>query len=379
MRFGVALSITAGLFLLLGGFAAGADGPLAVREAPLHPAGEAYEINSDGAGMLLVSDYGADEIRRMNPLTGAYEAFGVAYPGDARRDASGRIWFTDAADVFASLDPTTGAVTSWSAGEDAEISLYGLAFDDSGRVWMTEWFGSSSSLHRFDPATNELCSYPLPGGVSSYYILYRDGAVWFSNWGNNRIYRFDITTEEAQHWQLAAGASPTGMDFEPSGNLWWADEGTDALVRLNPNTDQVTSYPVPNGGNPLMVAWLRGKIWYTDSGEGAVGVLDPSRAAGSTVTISPATESVTAACRNLGEGSSSTATVTTGVLAWTEGSWPQASTAGGWEVYQMPAGALPWGIAVHNGLPWVVDQGRRVLAHPESLPQERVLLPLILR
>ena len=125
--------ITAGLFLLLGGLVAGA-GPLAVREAPLNPDGEAYEINSDGAGMLLVSDYGADEIRRVNPLTGAYEAFNVPYPGDARGDASGRIWFTDAVDVFASLDPTTGALTSWSAGEAEDVSLYGVAFDDSRSV-----------------------------------------------------------------------------------------------------------------------------------------------------------------------------------------------------------------------------------------------------
>jgi len=45
----------------------------------------------------------------------------------------------------------------------------------------------------------------------------------------------------------------------------------------------------------------------------------------------------------------------------------------------MTAGAFPWGLALHDGQPWVVDQGRRVLAQPEIVPLQRVLLPLILR
>jgi hypothetical protein len=48
-------------------------------------------------------------------------------------------------------------------------------------------------------------------------------------------------------------------------------------------------------------------------------------------------------------------------------------------MYQMPNGAIPWGIGAADGV-WLVDQGRRVLARLSlSAPSARIYLPLALK
>jgi len=51
---------------------------------------------------------------------------------------------------------------------------------------------------------------------------------------------------------------------------------------------------------------------------------------------------------------------------------------GGWQIYQMPDTALPWGIAFEGGNIYVVDNGRQMLV---KLPAylNNVFLPLITR
>ena len=146
------------------------------------PYGEAYEVRADSSGVLWVSDYGG-EIRKVDPASGTYAAYTVNGAVDAQPDASGRIWYTDSTNLFGYLSPGTGQITTWLAGLEGEVQLWGVAFDGSGRVWMPESFGSSSKFWSFNPSSRQLCGYALTDGVSSYYALYHGGAVCGSQTG----------------------------------------------------------------------------------------------------------------------------------------------------------------------------------------------------
>ena len=198
-------------------------------------------------GVLLLSDYGADEIRRIDAASGAYVVYRLSSPVDARQDAAGRIWFTNAAERFGFVNAAAGTATTWALGDPSDFNLWGLAFDDAGRVWLTEWFGSASQLRRFDPASRELCAYALPGSAISYYIIYQAGAIWTANWANDRIYRIDAATGEGRFWALGSGASPLGLALDAGGRLWIADAGKGALLRLSPVENQLVTYQLPAG------------------------------------------------------------------------------------------------------------------------------------
>jgi streptogramin lyase len=368
MRWKIVTLAAAALILMVAGLAY-AGGPLGVQEAPLAPGGDAYELNRGASSdFLILTDYGAGEIRRIAATTGAYTSYKIAAPTDGRQDAQGRIWFTSNESQFGFINPSAGTVTTWPAGDPSELNLSGLAFDPAGRVWITEWFGSTSVLRRFDPATRELCAFALPGGTISYYVVYDAGAAWLANWFNDRIYRIDATTGAGQRWSLGSGADPLGLASDGNGQLWIADAGKNALLRLAPGSGQLTTYALPSGSSPQMVTLIDGKVWYTESGSGTLGALDPAVAMGSTAAASSDTFSAAPACQTLGAGTTTQASATSGAFSWSSGSWEEIVASGGWTVYQLPSGGIPHGIAGYAGKPWVVDRGRRIIARAGGAP-----------
>ncbi len=91
-----------------------ADG-ITVQEDSLDPTGHAYEINPDTHGNLWITDYRANQIRKIQPATGAVTVYsGLANPSDARLDAAGMVWLTNAGNTdLERISPGTSTVTSW--------------------------------------------------------------------------------------------------------------------------------------------------------------------------------------------------------------------------------------------------------------------------
>lgn len=370
------------LLLLLALLASAATADLSVQEASLSAGGQVYEVNAGPNGLLYLSDLTSQEVWRVDPVTGAYTVYQGVSPQDARADAGGVIWFTDGAEQFGRINPATNVKTLWSAGPAGEVNLWGVAFDASNRVWFSEWFGSGSRLWRFNPANRELCSYSPSGGASSYYLLSTGNQIWLGNWAAGKLMRLDLTSNQLRAWQLPAGSSPVGLALDSSGALWWADAPNGvplrgaaagaqqpgsattvgALARLEPDLNRLTRYTLPAGSDPQWLAVLGSAVWYSEITGRTVGKLEPSQAAGSQSILTTTDEVLTSSCSTLGVGSSSLVTIRTGALAFSAGSWSTAVNSGGWTVYQMPAGAAPFGLARSGDTLWIGDQGRQKLA-----------------
>jgi streptogramin lyase len=331
-------------------------GNLKVEEANLTPGGEVYEVNPDAQGDLYISDSGAGEIWQVDP-GGAYTVYEVAWPVvDAKADSAGDIWFTDAAATFGRIAAGGYTLTTWTlAGAQ---NLGGLAFDSAGHVWLSQSFGSD--IYRFDPTTTEVCTYTV--GAPSDYIVYRDEALWLGNWGSDRIYQLDLVANQVTWWQLVGGnARPVGMAMDEEGALWWTDTSLGVLARLEPLSNRMTTYALPTGTKPQMIAIRPEGIWYTENGLGTVGVMDPSVTTGVSTTLATTTSPTTADCDGLGVGVEASITTRTGNLAWAEESLPPIVDANGWKVYQPAIDSSPYGIAASGGYLWATDQGRQKL------------------
>jgi streptogramin lyase len=359
----VALGISLGLLWIIVVTA----GTLTLEEAELTSYGQVYEINRGADGSLYLSDSGAEEIWQIN-ASGTYTVFDAKYTVvDAKPDGQGDIWWTDGTTAFGRVEVSTNEVTSWQVPEGRNLG--GLAFDGQGKIWMTEWIGYGSKLYSFDATATELCTYTLPFGSYSQYVLYDAGRLWLGHAGLGRIYRVDPSAGQAVWWPISSESNPRDLALDDQGNLWWADQGLHALARLEPNTSRVTTYTLPLGTTPQMIEMEGGRVWYTESVSETFGLLDPVIASGTTTTPTLQVSSVTSTCATLDAGAVTAVTAGLGSLEWLSGSASSVAPVEGWQIYEFSSQALPYGIASGNGHMWIGDRyNQKLLRFSPSVP-----------
>jgi len=349
---------------------------LPVAEQPLTSRGIAYGIKSDAFGNLFITDWKLGEVWRVNPSTGAYTLFSsVGSTLDAQPDPAGDIWLTSFWYPYLNRINTTAnpiTITTWdlSAWDPTRTyKLSGLAYDEKGRVWFSEWgeISDTQLLYRFDPLTKQLCGYTLPGGNHSWYLLYQAPYLWLGDWVQALILRFNTSTQEVTYWSAGNKAEPRGLALDTDGNLWWADMGVGKIGKLNPSTNTLEVFSLPDAGLPnyaraCSVAIHEGLVWYTAQGDeiGTIGSLNPAVASGTSTTAKRNSLTATETCRTLSSSTTSPVSVTIG--AWPE-PWPMRtwldvspSGSGEWIVYEAPGAEMPYGISIESNRLWVTDQ-----------------------
>lgn len=349
---------------------------ISVGEQLLTDRGIAYGISHDASGKLYITDWKLGEVWRVDPGNGSYTLYrGLGSTLDSQPDPEGNIWLTSFwnpqfSRINASQNPvtlTTWDLSSWDPGRAYKLS--GLAFDEHNQVWFSEWGESSDTqlLYRFDPTTNQLCGYTLPGGNHSWYLLYQDPYLWLGDWVQALIMRFNTETLEVTYWGAGSKAEPRGMETDEAGNLWWADVGTGKINRLTPATNSLISYALPNAGSPnyavpYMLVVKDGKIYYSAQGDevGTIGMLDPALADSSNTTTKRYSYSSVEICNNIPAGTTSTISTTAGswLNPWPSRTWINATPPDlpGWAIFEAPGAEMPYGISVENNTLWLTDQ-----------------------
>ncbi len=351
-----------------------------VSETALDPAGAAYEVNADAQGLLWISDYDKGQVRGLYAEDGYFEVYPVlGHPSDARHDGT-HLWWVDAAsNIVGRASTADGTVTRWAVPGAA--GFFGTALDAAGRLWFTA--ADASQLYRLDAAAApaELCTYTLPDGGQSAYLAGQDGYLWLGDHINGRMLRLRVSDNSLTAWPLPPGTAAFGLAVDAEGRLWYADTGGRALARLAAD-GQLDSYSLPQGKTPRMVA-LRGReVWYTEQGLAGIGRLDPQQAAHTTGSLLAAQPTLAGSCAAIAAADSGQLTITNIDVDWHAASYPVTVNERGWQVYQAPEDAAPWGIAAGTSDIWFVDTARHVLGRlaPETSPAaHRVYLPLVIR
>lgn len=382
------LSVTLMLAVLLGGLSSGsapARAEYQAFEAGLNSAGVAYEINADSEGSLWISDFYAGEIWRVDAASGNFRIYSVGgSPSDARR-AGDFFYWVDGGNGDLGRADLDGSFEKWNVPD--VTGFYGTAVDAQSRLWTSRLV--APDFYRLDPA-GQLCAFTLPdGGLLSGYLAFEDGHLYFGDDFNGRLLRLRVSDNRLEWWgNLPTGASPFGLAVDGQGRLWYADANNASLAVLNPNLNQLTSYPLPAGSLPAMVAIQGNLVWYTDHNmgsaygdSGGLGVLDTALAAYTTSSLTHGETTLAPVCSPISPSASGNLTVSNGSLEWGPASYPAVWESGGWQIYQMPSGAFPWGIASLNGTIYAVDNGRQVLIQlePNSMLDRQLFLPMIIR
>jgi virginiamycin B lyase len=106
-----------------------------------------------------------------------------------------------------------------------------------------------------------------------------DGRVYYTGQRNGTLGILDVATGKVDEVKLGARSAPHGVIVGPDNAAWITDGGQNAIVRVDPATRAVRSWPLPQeaAGANLNTATFdrRGRIWFTGQ-SGWYGRLDPA-------------------------------------------------------------------------------------------------------
>jgi virginiamycin B lyase len=121
--------------------------------------------------------------------------------------------------------------------------------------------------------------FPVPAGSRPHDVApAADGGVWYTGQGSGELGHLTPGNGRTKHIKLGDGAAPHGVVVGPDGAPWITDGGLNAIVRVDPRTDEVRRFPLPaerqraNLNTPAFDR--RGVLWFTGQA-GVYGRLDP--------------------------------------------------------------------------------------------------------
>jgi streptogramin lyase len=226
-----------------------------------------------------------------------------ASPADFELDPDGHtIWFFENGasgidalqSVFAKLDTETNVMTEWILSISRPAGFY--RDPDGVTVWIAM---SQGTLVRLNLSSLQVDDFRSPHSVAySGLLLGPDGALYLSDFGSNRIVRFDRATLGETAWQTF---DPTKVQermsqpiFDVAGNIYFAEDiSGGAIGRLNLSSGTFDRLAAGYLDSPTHF-FLQGNFVYvteTDplGGDGRVVIVDGDTAPKTNSTLTPVT------------------------------------------------------------------------------------------
>lgn len=115
-----------------------------------------------------------------------------------------------------------------------------MTSDLTGRLWFTEL--DSGKLGMIDPSTNRITEFAVPATLGPPHGLYTinraaDGDLWFVDNGANALVRFTPGRSTFTFYPLSVPAcTPYALALDAAGGVWFVDAGaeTSMIGRFTP-------------------------------------------------------------------------------------------------------------------------------------------------
>jgi virginiamycin B lyase len=126
------------------------------------------------------------------------------------------------------------------------------------------------------PLTGKISEWPVPTPqFARDPAPGPDGHIYIAVMHGNKIARFNTQTQTFTEWDLPPGARPHGLLVDSRGRVWYTGSGNGTIGELDPATGKVIEHKVPSGGDPhTLVIDDQGVIWFTVLAGNRIGRLD---------------------------------------------------------------------------------------------------------
>jgi virginiamycin B lyase len=140
----------------------------------------------------------------------------------------------------------------------------------------------SAPSPRASPSADQLWfrEFPVPGGARPHDVAPApDGRVWYTAQRSGGLGVLDPATGQTRHIALGEGSAPHGVIVGPDGAPWVTDGGLDAIVRVDPETLDLSIFAMPSRPVPANLNTAAfdgaGMLWFTGQ-SGVYGNVDPA-------------------------------------------------------------------------------------------------------
>jgi virginiamycin B lyase len=253
------------------------DGPAKVefKEWPTPtPGSRPHDPLATPDGALWWSGQFANKIGRLDPKTGEMKEYPLPVksgPHGLINDKDGNIWYAgNFGGHIGKLDPKTGEVQTFKLPDPKARDPHTPLFDKNGILWFSVQNGGF--MGRLDPKTGEIkLSTPVGAPGQQPYALrfLSDGVTpWYSYFGSNKIAKVDPVTMEVKEYVLPDPKTRIRrMGVTSDDMIWFGDWSNGNLSRFNPKTGEVKSFPGPGGqaAQPYGMTVINDVIWYVES------------------------------------------------------------------------------------------------------------------
>ncbi|OLB58307.1 MAG: hypothetical protein AUI01_02495 [Ktedonobacter sp. 13_2_20CM_2_56_8] len=248
----------------------------------------------DAHGNIWFVEQGANYIGRFDPVQHIFRIFPLGTvngrplgPQDIQFDTMGRLWFTaPAGGRIGRFDPATGTIQTWAVPAP-HTGIAPVPFSLTLTRDTQVWFGyiTGGAVGHFDPATGHVTLYHLADTQAQIFSMAHDdrGRIWFSEIIPGRLGMVDSATGRVTGLPVptVAGhpAALYGLIVAQNGDVWFVNNGANALVRYAPKNASYTFFQLAQASGGLYGLTLdaTGTLWFTTSGSStnAVGNMHP--------------------------------------------------------------------------------------------------------
>jgi virginiamycin B lyase len=225
-------------------------------------------------GSLWFTEQMVSKLGRLDPKTGEMKEFPLKGPNDGPHglvaDRDGNIWYTgNFAAYIGKLNPRTGEVTQYKMPDAKAEDPHTAVFDSHGILWFTVQVGNM--VGRLDPQTGKIELKQPPTANSHPYgiAINSKGIPFFCEFNSNKMASIDPQTMQITEYPLPATARPRRMAIAADDTIYFSDFEAGNLGHLDPVTGIVKMWPSPGGprSQPYgMVITPDGMVWYSESG-----------------------------------------------------------------------------------------------------------------
>jgi virginiamycin B lyase len=188
----------------------------------------------------------------------------------------GNLWVTQQKQARLVRVTVSGEVTTFAMPDGS--GPHGLAFDDSGRMWVSLEFSDEIAHIGFDGRI--LARYPIPQVVAGPQgphglAVGPDGALWWTGKTGNTIGRLHPTSGLMDVFPLKkTPAKPIYITAGSDGNMWFTELEGSRIGRITAK-GEITSFDIPTpDARPIVVfTGPEGKIWFTEERGNAYGTI----------------------------------------------------------------------------------------------------------
>ena len=217
----------------------------------------------------------------------------IIEPHDAILDSDGMVWYSDFGEQnLGKLDPKTGKVTEYPVPElkhDSPKGALGLRSDPDGNLWLGMMF--QGGIAKFDRKSEKFQTWSAPPdfnkdmtqiNMASPQRSSVDGKMWTQNNGFAVIHRVDLATGKIETFEPFKGAKEGEnhniYDVIPDShnNAYFTDFANEHIGRVDAKTGKISLWqtPTPHSAPRRGQMDSQDRLWFGEYRAGKIGMFD---------------------------------------------------------------------------------------------------------